>query len=112
MKQIISRCAAAALVVAAPLVAQRAPVGPATRSYVTVDTNVFALMNVRVIDGTGAAAREGQTIIVRDGRIAAVGGLEGRGVARMGVVAGADLALMAHGGIENREKRLAGDTGR
>jgi hypothetical protein len=75
MKQIISRCAAAALVVAAPLVAQRAPVGPATRSYVTVDTNVLALTNVRVIDGTGAAAREGQTIIVRDGRIAAVGGV-------------------------------------
>ena len=75
MKQIISRFAAAALIAAAPpLVAQRAPVGPATRSFVTVDTNVLALTNVRVIDGTGAAAREGQTIIVRDGRIAAVGG--------------------------------------
>jgi enamidase len=40
---------------------------------VTVDTNVLALTNVRVIDGTGAAAREGQTIVVRDGRITAVG---------------------------------------
>jgi enamidase len=74
MRLNILRCAAAVLAVAAsPLMAQRAPVGPATRSYVTVDTNVLALTNVRVIDGTGAAAREGQTIVVRDGRITAVG---------------------------------------
>jgi enamidase len=53
--------------------AQRAPVGPATRSYVRVDTNLVALTNVRVIDGTGAAPMENQTIIVRDGRIAALG---------------------------------------
>lgn len=54
--------------------AQRAPVAPAVRSYVVVDTNVLALTNVRVIDGTGGAPREGQTVIVRDGRIAALGG--------------------------------------
>lgn len=53
--------------------AQRAPVGPATRSYVRVDTNVLALVNARVIDGTGAPAREGQTVIVRDGNIVALG---------------------------------------
>jgi len=52
---------------------QRAPIGPAVRSFVRVDTNVLALTHVRVIDGTGAAAREGQTLLVRDGRIAAVG---------------------------------------
>jgi imidazolonepropionase-like amidohydrolase len=77
MPRTITRCAAALFAAmpatAVPLMAQRAPVGPATRSYVTVDTTVLALTNVRVIDGTGAAAREGQTIIVRDGRIAAVG---------------------------------------
>lgn len=61
------------LAVAAPLSAQRAPVGPATRSYVRFDTSVLALMNVRVIDGTGAAPRENQTLIVRDGRIAVIG---------------------------------------
>jgi enamidase len=54
------------------LQAQRAPVGPAARSYVRYDTTVLALTNVRVIDGTGAAPRENQTIVVRDGRIAAV----------------------------------------
>ncbi|MEP6764040.1 MAG: amidohydrolase family protein [Gemmatimonadaceae bacterium] len=53
--------------------AQRLRVAPAVRSYVKIDTAILALTNVRVIDGTGAAAREGQTIIVRDGKIAAVG---------------------------------------
>jgi enamidase len=53
--------------------AQRPPIGPAVRSYVRVDTNVLALTNARVIDGTGAPARDGQTLIVRDGRIAALG---------------------------------------
>lgn len=63
----------AAHVAADPATAQRAPIGPATRSYVRVDTPVVALTNVRLIDGTGAAPREGQTLIVRDGRIAAMG---------------------------------------
>ena len=65
---------AAAIVAIAPFArAQRAPVAPAVRSFVTVDTNVLALTNVRVIDGTGAVPMEGQTLIVRDGRIAAIG---------------------------------------
>lgn len=64
---------AALLTCAPPLPAQRAPVGPATRSFVRFDTSVLALTNVRVIDGTGAAPREHQTVVVRDGRIAAIG---------------------------------------
>ena len=55
------------------LVAQRAPVGPALRSYVRFDAEVLALTHVRVIDGTGASARNDQTLIVRDGRIVALG---------------------------------------
>jgi enamidase len=58
---------------AASLHAQRAPVAPALRSYVRFDTVVLALTHVRVIDGTGAPARGDQTLIVRDGRIAALG---------------------------------------
>ncbi|HUG40817.1 MAG TPA: amidohydrolase family protein [Longimicrobiales bacterium] len=42
-------------------------------AYVAVDAPVVALTNVKVIDGTGAPARDGQTIILRDGRIAGVG---------------------------------------
>lgn len=57
----------------ADIAAQRAPIAPAVRSFVRVDTNVLALTNVRVIDGTGAAPSEGQTLIVRDGRITAMG---------------------------------------
>ena len=53
--------------------AQRLHIAPAVRSYVKVDTAIVALTNVRVVDGTGAAAKEGQTIIIRDGKIAAVG---------------------------------------
>jgi enamidase len=53
--------------------AQRARVSPQVRSYVTVDTTIVALTNARVIDGTGAAAKESQTIIIRDGKIAEMG---------------------------------------
>jgi cytosine/adenosine deaminase-related metal-dependent hydrolase len=63
----------AAVLSPAPAFTQRAPVGPATRSYVRFDTAVLALTNVRVIDGTGAPPREQQTLIVRDGRIEAIG---------------------------------------
>ena len=41
--------------------------------FIAVDEPVVALTNVKVIDGTGAPAREGQTIVIRDGRIAEVG---------------------------------------
>ena len=53
--------------------AQRPVLAPAIRTYVSVDTPVVALVNARVIDGTGAPAREGQVVIVRDGRIVASG---------------------------------------
>jgi enamidase len=51
----------------------RPTIGNAVRPYVAVDTAVLALTHVRVIDGTGAAARDDQTLIIRDGRIASVG---------------------------------------
>lgn len=50
-----------------------ASLSPAVRAFVTVDDPVFALAHVRVIDGTGAAAREDQTIVVSGGRIQAIG---------------------------------------
>jgi enamidase len=45
----------------------------AVRAYVSVDTPIVALTHARVIDGTGAPAREDQAIIISDGRITAVG---------------------------------------
>lgn len=41
--------------------------------FVIAREPVIALTHVRVIDGTGAAARPDQTLVIRDGRIAALG---------------------------------------
>ena len=57
----------------APAAAQRPTLSPNVRQYVAVDTPTVALTHVRIIDGTGAAARENQTLMIRDGRIAALG---------------------------------------
>lgn len=46
---------------------------PQVREFVKVDAPVVALTHVRVIDGTGAAAREDQTIILNKGKIESVG---------------------------------------
>lgn len=43
------------------------------REFIVEDAPVIALRGVRVVDGTGSAARENQTIVIRDGQIAAVG---------------------------------------
>lgn len=54
--------------------AQRPHLAPSVRQqYVAVDTDVVALTHVRIIDGTGAPARDNQTLILRDGRIASAG---------------------------------------
>src|SRR5881397_111560 len=65
-----------ALVTLAPvtLPAQR-PDSLATdvRQYVAVDSGLVALTHVLLVDGTGAAPKPDQTIVIRDGRIAVVG---------------------------------------
>jgi Imidazolonepropionase and related amidohydrolases len=43
------------------------------RQFIRVDSPVVALTHVRVIDGTGGAASEDQTIILTSGKIASVG---------------------------------------
>jgi imidazolonepropionase-like amidohydrolase len=43
------------------------------RGVVAVQEPTVALTNVRVIDGTGAPARENQTLIIQNGRIARIG---------------------------------------
>ena len=58
----------------APLLAQQRPtLSNAVRAYVTVDAPVIALTNTRVIDGTGAAPRENQTLIINNGVITTIG---------------------------------------
>jgi imidazolonepropionase-like amidohydrolase len=52
---------------------QRPTLSRGAAQFVTVDAPVVALTHVRVIDGTGRAAREDQTVIIAGTRIAAVG---------------------------------------
>ncbi len=69
------RLASLLAVVLAPVVlgAQAlSTLSPAVREYVTIGEPVYALADVRVLDGTGAGAVEGQTIVVENGRITRV----------------------------------------
>ncbi|MGQ0714405.1 MAG: amidohydrolase family protein [Gemmatimonadaceae bacterium] len=60
--------------VPASLAAQRADaLSSNVRELVSVAEPVVALTGVTVIDGTGAAPRRDQTVVIRDGRIAEVG---------------------------------------
>ncbi len=45
----------------------------AVTRFVSIDASVVGITNVRLIDGTGAPAREGMTVVFRDGRITHVG---------------------------------------
>src|SRR5262245_14118728 len=61
------------LVLAALAWSQPVGLSEPVRAFVAFEAPVFALKNVRVVDGTGAPAAENQTVIVRLGRIEAVG---------------------------------------
>ncbi len=61
----------ALLLLLATAVAQTAP-APPTRPFVKYDNAAIALMHVRVIDGTGAPAREDQVILIRGGKIESI----------------------------------------
>jgi imidazolonepropionase-like amidohydrolase len=52
---------------------ERAMLSPAVREFVAVDAPVVALTNVRLVDGTGSPARDGQTVVVSGSRIVAAG---------------------------------------
>ncbi|WP_407352171.1 amidohydrolase family protein [Luteimonas sp. R10] len=67
---------AALLAIIAPVAAQRPAVTAEMAPYVLDDAEVFALTNARIIDGSGAAPVDGQTVVLRDGLIEAVGGAE------------------------------------
>ena len=69
MKKLIAFVALAC----AAVVAQTPQLSPAVRAFVKYDQPTIALMHVRVIDGTGAAAREDQTVVIASGKIQSVG---------------------------------------
>ena len=64
----------AVLVAALPCAAQPADtLSDAVRRFVEVGEPTVALTGAQVVDGTGRPAASGQTILIQDGRIAAVG---------------------------------------
>src|SRR5437764_869814 len=62
----------AALLIAMPLVAQRRAASP-NAEFIRTDALVIALTHVRVVDGTGAPARDDQTLVIENGKIGALG---------------------------------------
>jgi len=58
------------LVCSVGLIAQT--LSPQVRGFVKVDSPLVALAHVRVIDGTGAATREDQTVVLSQGKIRSV----------------------------------------
>src|SRR5215469_3696809 len=46
---------------------------PEVRKYIKTDAPLIALKHVRIIDGTGAAVREDQTILLHQGKIESLG---------------------------------------
>jgi hypothetical protein len=60
------------LFVVATTVAQTQKVSDVA-DFVSVDTSVFVLNHVRVIDGTGAPAKEDQAVVVANGKIQSIG---------------------------------------
>ena len=62
-----------AVLATTPLAAQMPAVSDSVRPFVAVDAPVVALTHVRLVDGTGAPARDDQTLVLSGGRIQAVG---------------------------------------
>src|SRR5262244_1329640 len=62
-----------AILAATPAIAQSGQLAPAVRDFVKVQAPVVVLQHVRVIDGTGAAPRVDQTIVIEAGKIRSAG---------------------------------------
>jgi imidazolonepropionase-like amidohydrolase len=63
-----------AVLLPAPTFAQTAShLSPRVKPFVREDASIIVLAHVRVIDGTGASAKADQSVIIRDGKIIAIG---------------------------------------
>ena len=68
-----NRFVGAALLLASPAALAVSSLSPQVREFVKVDAPLLALTHARVIDGTGVAAREDQTIVIAKGKIESIG---------------------------------------
>jgi hypothetical protein len=71
MRRILSLCVVALFSVHA--FEQSPQPSPDVAPFISVNAPTFALVHVRVIDGTGAPAKEDQTVVVSNGKITALG---------------------------------------
>jgi imidazolonepropionase-like amidohydrolase len=69
-----------ALLAASPALAQGERLSRQVLPFVRVDAPLVALTHVRVIDGTGAPPAEDQTVLLANGKIAAVGSTTATGI--------------------------------
>src|SRR5262249_51560164 len=53
--------------------ANQAAFSRVTKSFIAIDSPVIALQHVRVIDGTGAAPSDDQTLLIENGNIREIG---------------------------------------
>ena len=72
MRRVIMRIVVALIVLVCGI-ASAQTFSAEVRAFVKVDAPVVALAHVRVIDGTGATAREDQTVVISKGKIESVG---------------------------------------
>ena len=73
MRRILLPCLCLLLLTSPCRSQEKSKLSPAVSSFVDEDAPILALTHVRVVDGTGAAARADQTLIIEDGKIAALG---------------------------------------
>ncbi len=73
MRRILLLCLSLLLLPSLSRSQTKSKLAPAVTVFVKEDAPVLALAHVRVVDGTGAAARADQTVIIADGRIIALG---------------------------------------
>ena len=69
----MQRVAFALLLAFSTLSAAQNSLSPTVKEFVKVDAPSVAITHIRVLDGTGAAARDDQTIVISGGKISSVG---------------------------------------
>src|SRR5215831_15962994 len=73
MRRVVSQIALCGLVASSAGAQPASQLSPEVREFVKVDAPVVVLNHVRVIDGTGAAPRADQAMVIQNGKIVAMG---------------------------------------
>src|SRR5271154_4590212 len=71
--RVLCLCGLLLMAASADAQTQQTPQASEAAEFVSVDAPVFVLEHVRVIDGTGAAAKEDQAVVIANGKIQSIG---------------------------------------